>query len=325
MNRPDTLSDVDWGRTLGSTPHDTTDKGSSGELWPMGAVTRRTGITEHTLRAWERRFGFPCPVRLPSGHRRYTSEQVRQLLQINKALQCGYRAGDVVPLEPERVEHLIRQGGFDDDTSTEDATSHWVEGVLQDTLAFDETAIRAKLRSHAASLGTRRFLRERAVPLLVEVGTAWQRGDLEIRHEHFVTGILEDFLGELRRPFESAASGRPVILACLPEEIHGLGLHLVAAELAADRQKTLVLGPQTPIAEIVATAEALDAAAVGLSVSVFAPSEATTEQVDELCDALPAKTALWVGGGGAAEIDPLPKRAVRFTSLDDVAEAVRNL
>jgi len=43
---------------------------SNDEMWPMGAVTKRTGITEHTLRAWERRFDFPKPVRLVSGHRR---------------------------------------------------------------------------------------------------------------------------------------------------------------------------------------------------------------------------------------------------------------
>ena len=69
------------------------------QLWPMGAVTRRTGISEHTLRAWERRFGFPTPVRLASGHRRYSSEQVRHLLMIAKALEAGHRAGDIVPME----------------------------------------------------------------------------------------------------------------------------------------------------------------------------------------------------------------------------------
>ena len=64
------------------------------QLWPMGAVTRRTGIGEHTLRAWERRFGFPDPVRLPSGHRRYPLEQVRRLALINTGdhILDGYRA-----------------------------------------------------------------------------------------------------------------------------------------------------------------------------------------------------------------------------------------
>ena len=44
----------------------TVSKDSEAQLWPMGAVARRTGIGEHTLRAWERRFGFPAPHRLES-------------------------------------------------------------------------------------------------------------------------------------------------------------------------------------------------------------------------------------------------------------------
>jgi len=81
------------------------------QLWPMGAVTLRTGIGEHTLRAWERRFGFPVPVRLASAHRRYPLEQVRRLVLINAALGCGYRAGDVVPLPSGRHERLLRECG----------------------------------------------------------------------------------------------------------------------------------------------------------------------------------------------------------------------
>src|SRR5437660_927703 len=34
-------------------------------------VAERTGIAIATLRAWEARYGFPEPQRLPSGHRRF--------------------------------------------------------------------------------------------------------------------------------------------------------------------------------------------------------------------------------------------------------------
>ncbi len=296
------------------------------ELWPMGAVTRRTGITEHTLRAWERRFGFPKPIRLPSGHRRFSIDQVQQLLLINRALSCGYRAGDIVPLEPDRIERMIRESGLGAiETEPGVDSTRWVEEVLRDAVAFDEPAIRNKMASDAASLGARRFLRDRAVPLIQELGNAWDRGELGIRHEHFVSGILEEFLGELRLPFEGSSVGRPVVLACLPDELHSLGLQLVAVEVAAAGRKNLVLGPQTPIDEIVATAQALDVAAVGLSVSIFAPPETTLAQVTELRDSLPAKTELWVGGGGATGLGKLPKGSVRVDSLDDVAEAVQRL
>jgi MerR family transcriptional regulator, light-induced transcriptional regulator len=45
----------------------------------IGDVVAATGVGEATLRAWERRFGFPAPRREPSGHRRYSPEEVERI------------------------------------------------------------------------------------------------------------------------------------------------------------------------------------------------------------------------------------------------------
>ncbi|QEH32977.1 HTH-type transcriptional repressor YcgE [Aquisphaera giovannonii] len=50
--------------------------------YSIAAVSKLTGISCHTLRVWERRYGFPVPERTASGHRRYSSEQVRTLNQL---------------------------------------------------------------------------------------------------------------------------------------------------------------------------------------------------------------------------------------------------
>ena len=42
----------------------------------IGQFVERTGVPEGTLRMWERRYGFPSPERLPSGHRRYGEDEV---------------------------------------------------------------------------------------------------------------------------------------------------------------------------------------------------------------------------------------------------------
>jgi predicted DNA-binding transcriptional regulator AlpA len=48
----------------------------------IGDVVQATGLTEATLRAWERRYGFPQPRREPSGHRRYAPEEVERILRL---------------------------------------------------------------------------------------------------------------------------------------------------------------------------------------------------------------------------------------------------
>ncbi len=45
-------------------------------LFSIGDVVERTGVAEATLRMWERRYGFPSPKRLTSGHRRYNERDV---------------------------------------------------------------------------------------------------------------------------------------------------------------------------------------------------------------------------------------------------------
>jgi DNA-binding transcriptional MerR regulator len=56
-------------------------KSSTSEL-SIGDVVRATGVGEAALRAWERRFGFPAPRREPSGHRRFSPDDVEQILRV---------------------------------------------------------------------------------------------------------------------------------------------------------------------------------------------------------------------------------------------------
>jgi DICT domain-containing protein len=55
----------------------------------MGDLVGRTGVSEGTLRMWERRHGFPVPRRLPSGHRRYTEEDVELVLRVARERDAG--------------------------------------------------------------------------------------------------------------------------------------------------------------------------------------------------------------------------------------------
>jgi DNA-binding transcriptional MerR regulator len=48
----------------------------------IGEVVAATGVGEATLRAWERRFGFPAPRREPSGHRRYSAAEVERIRSV---------------------------------------------------------------------------------------------------------------------------------------------------------------------------------------------------------------------------------------------------
>jgi MerR family transcriptional regulator, light-induced transcriptional regulator len=57
--------------------------------YSIGAVVKATGVGEATLRQWESRFGFPAPEREPSGHRRYSVEDVEQIRAVARHREEG--------------------------------------------------------------------------------------------------------------------------------------------------------------------------------------------------------------------------------------------
>jgi DNA-binding transcriptional MerR regulator len=52
------------------------------EYFSIGDVERITGVPNYSIRYWEKEFGLIRPIRLESGHRRYTKNDVYTLLKI---------------------------------------------------------------------------------------------------------------------------------------------------------------------------------------------------------------------------------------------------
>ncbi len=67
-------------------------------MMSIAAVERDTGLSKDTLRVWERRYGFPVPVRDGQGERCYPLDQIERLRVIKRLLDVGHRPGRVVEL-----------------------------------------------------------------------------------------------------------------------------------------------------------------------------------------------------------------------------------
>jgi MerR family transcriptional regulator, light-induced transcriptional regulator len=62
---------------------------ASGDGFGIGEVVERTGVAEATLRMWERRYGFPTPERLASGHRRYSEHEIELVRAVGAKRTAG--------------------------------------------------------------------------------------------------------------------------------------------------------------------------------------------------------------------------------------------
>ncbi len=68
---------------------DTESRNGGDAILSIGDVVAATGVGEATLRAWERRFGFPSPRREPSGHRRYSRADVERIRAVVRERDRG--------------------------------------------------------------------------------------------------------------------------------------------------------------------------------------------------------------------------------------------
>src|SRR5205085_4293012 len=132
---------------------------------------------------------------------------------------------------------------------------------------MDRRGMLRELRSQWSHLGPVRFLDEVAGVFLSRVGEAWHEGVLEVRHEHFASAVVADFLREAREPYESGARGPQAIAATLPGDGHQGGLLMVSVLLAVRGWRVVYLGASTPVDQIVEAARATQAPAVAISMS----------------------------------------------------------
>lgn len=290
----------------------------------ISLVAARTGIPAMTLRAWEKRFGYPAPLRRPGSDRRvYAPADIDRLTLLRRVLERGFRIGDVVHKSLEELDELARPDSAAETSSesSPEVVARALALLEQDRLfVFEESVRRAAMAS-----GPKRFITEFAHPLAIAVGEAWAAGKISVRHEHIASECLTTFTRQCLAQLQSSEAGPTVVLGCLPGEPHTLAAQFVAVYVAAWGAKPVLLGARTPIEELIAAARSTRARAVGLSVSRAGDAVRAKRAIAKLRRALSGSVALWVGGGGARALSVREDRATTVTSWDELENALAAL
>ncbi len=276
-------------------------------LLPIAAVERETGLGKDTLRAWERRYGFPVPVRDALGVRGYPRSLVDRLALIRRALLAGQRPGRLLAMPEAELDALLA-GLAREPASRVPLHAGRHPGVLdvREGLVALRTggaeALRHWLTLGLARTGLAAFVVDGVGPLTVAVGEAWMDGSIAVYEEHLYSEALQAVLRSALVPFQAGLEARAprLMLTTVPGEAHGLGLLMAEAMLTLEACRCLSLGTQTPLADIVAAATAHRIDVVALSFSASFPVAQVLAALGELRSRLPADVALWVGGASSA-------------------------
>jgi DNA-binding transcriptional MerR regulator len=279
----------------------------------ISAVERDTGLSKDTLRMWERRYGFPEPLRDANGERVYPVTQVEKLQLIKRLMDRGHRPGKIIS---HSLEDLIALGSR---SAHGPGVAQNIEIFLKLIRGHQLPELRRHLSQALMKQGLQRFVIDTVAPLNWAVGEAWMRGDFAVFEEHLYTEQIQSVLRNAIATAQAASQAPRVLLTSFPTEQHSLGLLMVEALLVCDSATCIPLGTETPGQEIVRAAEAHRADIVALSFSAAFPERQAASGLKTLRASLPGTTAIWAGGACMRRLRKSIDGVVQVRTLDQIA------
>ena len=240
-------------------------------LYNIGVVSRMTGISMATLRAWERRYEFPESERTAGGHRLYSENDVFRLRWVKARIDEGMQTAQSINAlrHQESTGHLILTANALTPTqaiSTEKPSSIQVGGTSD--RAGNLEAFRQRLTDHllqrnieqaddvlieALAVSTPEDLILKVIaPTIAVMGTYWEEGAINVAIEHLSTNYLRQKLLSWILSGPPPRKTRPIVLSCAPDEWHEGSLLVLGALLRRRRWPIAYLGQAMPLQDLAA-------------------------------------------------------------------------
>ncbi len=264
-------------------------------------VARRTGLSAHVIRIWERRYGAVEPTRTDTNRRLYSEEQIERLSLLREITGAGHHIGPVAKLPTEKLRRMSKgtdlpASGVVRAAPAAVGKTPLLEEGMAAVRALDSRALEETLRRGATELGLQGLLQRLIAPLAQGIGDSWREGVITAAHEHFASAVIRVFLGHASQPFTGVETAPVIVVATPSGQLHELGALLVGAAAANLGWHVTYLGASLPAAEIAGAARQNRARAVALSLVYPEDDPRMEAELVRLRELLPAETALLAGG-----------------------------
>lgn len=302
-------------------------------------VARRTGLSAHVIRIWEKRYGATEPQRTATNRRLYSEEQIERLSLLRDLTQAGHSIGHVAKLPLAKLKTLATQASPASPSALRTQTNAssslpYLDECVAAVKSLDSPRLEDTVKRAATALGAQGLLQRVVAPLAQTIGELWRDGSITAAHEHFASAVIRIFLGHAAKPFAGAENAPVLVVATPTGQLHELGALLVGAAAANLGWQVTYLGASLPAAEIAGAAKQNRARAVALSV-VYPEDDSRLEgELTRLRALLPGETTLLVGGramsGYREALDEIGALQIRdlahlCATLDELRKPARKL
>lgn len=275
--------------------------------YPIRVVSKRSGLSPHVIRVWERRYGAVEPSRTATNRRLYSETNIERFRLLHRATAAGHAISMVAKYSREELLELLDTtessllaslAGRDAVLDTE-GEAH-LNACKEAVTALDLRRLEACLLECQRRLSTALLLNNVVTPLLEWTGVEWSEGRISVAQEHALSAVLRQFLGNVRSSLAIPKGGPLILLSTPAGQSHEFGALMASVVAAAEGWQELYLGPSLPAPDIARAAELRGAIAVGLSI-VHPPDDPhLAEELRLIRRLLPPSITLMAGGRSAS-------------------------
>lgn len=209
-------------------------------------VSALTGVPAATLRAWERRYGVVSPQRSDSRYRLYDQDDIARLTTMADLVRRGSPASLAAEHVLATADSPAPRAAVPAGSDELPAGAPPVDDLVRAAQSYDQALLTRVLDDAMSGVSFETAVSAWLLPALQEVGVAWQRGDLDIAGEHFVSAAVHS---RLAIAFDAAGlnTGAPVAVVGLPPGAqHALGTLSFAVCLKRQGVDVRFLGADVP-------------------------------------------------------------------------------
>lgn len=265
-------------------------------MYTVGRAAELTGVPSGTLRKWEQRYGVVVPQRSPGNYRLYDDEAVRRLSVMRSLVDAGWTAQEAarhVAADVAAAEAALERPAEPD-------FEERFETLVACAQDFDVPRLELLLNEGFASSDLVSIVDDWLLPSMVHLGKAWQRKQITVAGEHFVTAAVHRRLADAFQSLQPAPNGGPRVVVGLARGArHELGVLSFALVLRSRGVAVTYLGGDLPLEAWVDAVRLIAPAAVVLAV----PTLEDLPAVREAAEALMPMSPVLLGGAHQAEVD----------------------
>lgn len=251
-------------------------------------VARLFNVTETTVKRWADEGTLECQ-KTPGGHRKFLISSVVDFAEKNNFDPVGTLELPESDKEAPAIEMAILSRDF----------PSLVSAYMRKALSPDRTdliAFLSYLYEHRIHLWE--IFDFVVQPGMRVLGDRWEKGQLDISHEHRASNETLDALSKLQTRIKiKPSSGKKAIFACPGDEMHEIGLRCASYLFESEGWTIHYLGARTPFSAIISAVKELKPDVVCLSLTYPVNEGQIDSQLKELSSLAHTMHAKIVIGG----------------------------